>query len=60
MKVPAKLWLVWAAVGLFLEGVALGNGLGGDTLTETILLTFPGWIIYGLLGWLLWHFRGAR
>lgn len=60
MRVPAKLWMGWVVAGLVLEGLALGNGLAGDTLTENILTLLPGWVIYMALGWLLWHFRGAK
>lgn len=60
MRVPDLAWAAWVVVGLVLEGIALTNGLVGDTLTENILRSLPGWAIYAALGWLLWHFRKAR
>ncbi len=60
-KLPRFTWLVYLVVGLVLEGWAVANGWhNGDTATEVILHTFPGWMIYAGLGWLLWHFRRAR
>lgn len=60
MKVPSRAWAAWVVAGLVLEGLALANGIAGDTLTENILTLVPGWLIYMGLGWLLWHFRGAK
>ena len=60
MRVPGWAWIVWALGGVVLEVLALANGLTGDTLTENILIALPGWVIYSLLGYGLWHFRKAR
>ena len=61
MRIPGWAWLVYALLGVSLEGVALANGWhNGDTLTENILAVFPGWAIYAGIGWLLFHFRRAR
>ncbi len=60
-KLPRHTWLVYFIIGLGLEGWAVANGWrNGDTATETILATIPGWVIYAVLGWLMWHFRRAR
>ncbi len=60
MKIPTWVWALYLLIGLTLEAFALMNGWAGDTATEVILRTAPGWMIYAVLGWLLWHFRKAR
>jgi hypothetical protein len=60
MRIPGWVWLIWAALGLLLEGIAIGTAARGDTLTETTLATFPGilgsLVILGFFGWLGVHF----
>ncbi len=56
MKIPTWAWLIWAVLGLALEGVALVNGVANDTLTETIVRSIPGWLVFMGVGWLCWHF----
>jgi hypothetical protein len=60
VKVPGWAWLVYLLLGLSLEALALANHVGGDTATEVILRTFPGWLLFMGIGWLIFHFRKAR
>lgn len=55
-RVPGWLWLVWVAEGVLLEGVAIGTRTSGDTLTETILRTFPGIVVLVAVTWIGVHF----
>lgn len=60
-QVPMWAWAAYFGLGLVLEGLALANGLAtGDTATEVIYSTLPGWLVYMGIGWLAWHFRGMR
>lgn len=59
-QISGWMWLAWMLMFGVMETIALANGFSGDTLTENILRTIPGWIVYAALGWSLWHFRKAR
>lgn len=61
MRVPRLAWLLLALAFAALEGIALLNGIPGDTFSDLVwslleaapVLAVP---LVGFLGWLTWHF----
>lgn len=60
--IQPKTWRLWfypaIAVFLVIEGIAIYNGVGGDTLSEYVwgMATWKRVVIVSIVGWLIAHF----
>ncbi len=63
MRVTRKVWSIWlslvTASFAVLEGVALLDGVPGNTLTAFLVWLLPAWVAAMGLGWVAWHFGSA-
>ncbi len=53
-------WIAWALAFGFLEWRGLAHPSDGlPPLTQVVRRYVPAWLVFGGIGWLLWHFTAT-